>query len=73
VQTDSESDVRLKVETKLGMEPGTIKRDKPLKAAFKDTVNMYLGDSTGVSSLVKAYQVRLVPLPSISPWSIWIG
>lgn len=59
MQTDNEGDVRLKVEAKLKMEPGTIKRDKEWKAAFKDTVKMYLGDSTDVTPVVKAYQVLL--------------
>ena len=62
--------MRLKVETKLGMEPGTIKREKDYKAAFKDTVKMYLGDATGVSSVIKAYEVLLF---LIAPTSVWSG
>ena len=54
--------MRLKVETKLGMEPGTIKREKDYKAAFKDTVKMYLGDATGISSVIKAYEVLFFSL-----------
>lgn len=74
MQTDSEADVRLKVETKLGMEPGTIKREKQYKAAFKDTVKMYLGDATGVSSVIKAYEVLLFSLREcLSGLAVWLN
>lgn len=57
LQTDSEKDIRARVEKALGLEDGGIKRQAALKELFKDVVGLHLGIKTDVDPLLMAYQV----------------
>lgn len=58
VQTDSEKDIRKRVEKCLGLEPGHIKRHPEAKGLFKDTVGFHLALKVDAPPIVQAYKVR---------------
>lgn len=57
LQTDSEKDIRARVERELGLDDGSIKREPELKMLFKQVVGLHLGIKADTSPIVQAYQV----------------